>query len=202
MATVQNVISYLNNNVLGLVFTAHVHKSEINFLGLTLIGSLGCTIKMHTYRKETAGNAILFATSCHPRSVVHNIPTGELLRALRNCSDEVSYLSEKSKIHKRLLCRKYPKWTLQKAENIALKRAYNYMIINRYNRHNEMHHKPKKLFSTAFSSEYTHIKKIVEKHLPILKLDPLLKNISENGFMCVARRAPTFRANSLPKYVL
>lgn len=47
------------------------------------------------------------------------------------------------------------------------------------------------VFSKAYNVEYPSIKKIVEKHLPTLQLDPLLKDIATKGFRCVARCAPT-----------
>lgn len=85
-------------NELGLMFTANYRSSEINFLDLVLIGKIGETVKTHTYRKQTTGNPILHASSGHPQYVVNNIPSGEIVRARRHCSDK-AFFEEEKKTH-------------------------------------------------------------------------------------------------------
>lgn len=69
----------------------------------------------------------MHAISCHPHYVVNDIPTGEMITAHHNCSDESKFSLETEQIHKCLECLKYPKWTLNKG-NTATQKDYNRMI--------------------------------------------------------------------------
>lgn len=62
MAAIPDFLSHLNDNNLGLKFTADVNSEYINFLDLCLKGNMSDnSINTVTYRKEVAGNTILLA---------------------------------------------------------------------------------------------------------------------------------------------
>lgn len=201
MAAVPAFSEFLNSNNLGLRFSVQGETDIIPFLDLNLEGING-RIKTSTFRKNTAGNNILHAESCHPRHVVNNIPTGELIRARRNCSQPAAFEKESKRIINRLLCRKYPAWTLKRASNIADKKDREVLL-----KYNKKPSTPKKVdsplvFSTTYSMEYDRICTIVKKHLPLIHLDPDLSNTLSAGFRCVARRAPTLSQSLSPSLFL
>lgn len=90
----------------------------ISFLDLFLVGNTTTgTIKTTTFRKETAGNTILSANSCHPIHTIKAISIGEFVRAKCYCSTEMGFSIEKNNICDRLHHRKYPQWMLNRAIN-------------------------------------------------------------------------------------
>lgn len=82
---------FLNSNPMGLSFTFNHETNLVNYLDVTLRGDQGMGVKIQPYRKSTASNSVLLATSCHPSHVTNNLPVGELIRMKRNSSDMDSY---------------------------------------------------------------------------------------------------------------
>ncbi|XP_056390398.1 uncharacterized protein LOC130284250 [Hyla sarda] len=85
----QNFIKYITNNNLNLGFTYHFGGTEVNFLDIRVSGNAQ-VIDIFPYRKETATNSVLMATSCHPKHVLNNIPFGEMCRIKRNCTNPIA----------------------------------------------------------------------------------------------------------------
>lgn len=123
---------------------------------------------------------------------IKNIPRGEMLRAWRNCTKPGDFKQEVSNIHSRLSARCYPRWTLDWGEKIASNKNRDELL--RYKRDgisNNLEKKNPITFVTSFSNDYGKIKRIVESNLHILTFDPLLKTVTDRGYRCVSRRAPT-----------
>lgn len=77
---------HVNNNDMNIQFTFSISSTTTNFLDLTLSGSCTSGVEVSPFRKDTATNLLLMATSCHPQHVVKNLPVGELIRAKRYSS--------------------------------------------------------------------------------------------------------------------
>lgn len=78
-------IRELNDNSRNTFVTYKVDKDQIEFLDL-LIRKEKARIVTNTFRKPTAGNTLLHATSHHLWPLIGGIPTGQFLRIRRNCS--------------------------------------------------------------------------------------------------------------------
>lgn len=69
MATIPDLAPYFNNNNLGLSFKFHFDSHGVSFLDIIIVGNFTTAgVETATYRKEIAGNTILYASSCQPTS--------------------------------------------------------------------------------------------------------------------------------------
>lgn len=95
----------LQNNTYNLKFTYSFSQERITFLDVELYvdnkGNLCSTL----YRKPTAGNTVLHATSSHPKPRINNIPLSQYLRLRRNCSHEEDLKQESNQLYKLLRSR-------------------------------------------------------------------------------------------------
>lgn len=80
---------------MNLQFTFEFRSDSINFLDVTFTWDREFGIKVAPYRKPTASNATLLASSCHPPHVVRNVPIGELIHMKRNSTTSDIYETEK-----------------------------------------------------------------------------------------------------------
>lgn len=114
-----------------LLWTATTPKSV--FLDLKIFlnsdGSLGTSL----FRKPSAENTILHATSSHPVPLKKSIPYSQYLRIRRNCSNE-DFRREAWNLYSRLRNRGYSHSCLKKALNKTLKQNRNSLIYSNRNR--------------------------------------------------------------------
>lgn len=198
VTAVSRFSDFLNCNPLNLKFTVEHDKFKINFLDVTLLIKED-KIVSESFRKTTAGNTILHYNSCHPKHVRNNIPYGEYIRALRNCSETSTFVSETNKITSRLRSRGYPEHVLSKAITKVSTKCREDLLKDKCTNKNKI--SPQKnpvTFSTTYSVEYPKICKIISKHIPNLLYDPSLSLALDAGYRCVARRAPTLGQNLSP----
>lgn len=74
----------------------------------------------YLYRKPTAGNTLLHASSAHPKPLVCSIPYAQYLRLCRNCAQEEDFYVQAAALREHLLLRGYSWTTLRRAFNKAL----------------------------------------------------------------------------------
>lgn len=108
----QVVIFYAHTQLFILIIIILVWTSL--FITGNLITSKVDTV---TFRKDTAGNTTLNASSCHPLHTVKAVPMGELTRVKRNCSSVESFEDERMNVCNKLKERGYPQWMLNRATN-------------------------------------------------------------------------------------
>lgn len=205
MAAIPDYVSYLNHNAFGLIFTYAYHASNMSFLDIELYIEQNY-IQSKTFRKTTACNSILHAGSCHPFHTKKSIPVGELLRSKRNCSTELQYQKEKDDICNRLKQRGYSNEILDRATEIAdtrdrqtlLKYEHKKTMTNK-NDKKLSYNKP--MFITTYSTEFTKIRQIINKYIPILKQDTNLHHVLMDGVKSVTRKAPTLQTMLSPSLI-
>lgn len=170
VAAIPDCVTYFNNNSFGLKFTHSVDSTLISYLDLTLSGD-HITGKVHSvsFRKETAGNTILRANSCHSKHTIRDIPVGELTRMKRNCSLPEDFSCQAGDhLHQW----GYPVWIL----NRALRRVQSVprfkLLSNNMKTRKTDNSKIPMTFSTTFNAQYGSISKIIEKYLPMFYSDP------------------------------
>lgn len=110
---------YLNQNDLNKKFTYCHHRTTITFFDVSLERDITRGVTVSPFRKETATNSVLLASSCHSSHVVKNLPVGELVRVKRNSSTIDIYNKVKQETCQRLVHRGYPEWSLKRACNIV-----------------------------------------------------------------------------------
>lgn len=89
--------------------------NRIEFLDVSIHKDDTGMITSSLYRKPTAGNGILHASSFHPKNLIRSIPFGQYLRVRWNCSDESTFKREADNLRTRLLARGYSNKCLKKA---------------------------------------------------------------------------------------
>lgn len=109
----------INENTYNLKFTMSCDQNTVNFLDTKIFvesdGSLGTSL----YRKPSAGNALLHASSSHPRPLINSIPYSQYLRLQHNCSRDTDFQNEVNLLYGRLQERGYTHSILKKAFNRA-----------------------------------------------------------------------------------
>lgn len=104
---------------------------ELDDNDLNIIKQQDGTLGTDLYRKPTAGNTLLYATSAHPRSLVRSIPYTQYLQLRRNCTLEGDFRIQAKALRERLLLRGYSSTNLRKAFNKASSRPQISLLFNR-----------------------------------------------------------------------
>ncbi|KAM9320087.1 uncharacterized protein PAF06_004553 [Gastrophryne carolinensis] len=185
----EDFIRILNCNSLNLKFTHEVSTCRINFLDLTVtIDSLG-QINSCFYRKASAANTILRASSAHPQHLLRSIPYGEYLRARRNCTQDKDFKAAADEIRDRLLLRGYNKKVLSKAYTKAIQRPRSEILYKP-----KLKEKERPLaISLTYTVHHNQIRNIFRRHWHILANDDSLKNIIPDQPALIFRRAKSLR---------
>lgn len=103
----QQFLAKLSENSFNLTFMHAYSYFEIPFLDtLVRIDAKG-TISTTLFRKTTAGNSILQATSAHPVPLKRSIPFAQYLHLGRICSTVNDYNMQANLLQRRLLERGY-----------------------------------------------------------------------------------------------
>ncbi|XP_069488404.1 uncharacterized protein [Ambystoma mexicanum] len=190
---------YLNDNTFDIKFTGHMDAAEITFLDLK-INIVSNNIETCTFRKETAVNSILHATSSHRQSVIQNIPRGEMLRAKRNCSQDEMFQIECKSIGHRFRERGYPIQLIRKTTDAVKKIPRPQLLINKTKVSSEQY--PKHVnFITKYSSDHKFIQYILKKHWHILHLDSDLISYITDRPSIIFTKAKTLRKILSPSFL-
>lgn len=158
----------LNNNKIGLSFTAKSSKKEIEFLDTKIYveeNQLHSTV----FRKSTATNSILHATSSHPKSLMESIPYGEMIRMKRNCSKENEANQKIEETISRLKGRGYKNKTLNHCKKRVNLKTRTELLIPKI-KEDPKQEKPR--FITAYNRESYVIKSKMEKYWHLISGDP------------------------------
>lgn len=112
-------VQLLDVNDFNLKFMFQFDKDQIPFLDLVIVKQLDGTLSTNLYRKPTAGNTLLYATSAHPKLLVRSNPFAQYLRLHRNCALESDFIIQANALRERLLLRGYSRTNLKNAFNKA-----------------------------------------------------------------------------------
>ncbi|OCT76280.1 hypothetical protein XELAEV_18031476mg [Xenopus laevis] len=182
-------IKNLNTNDCNLVFTSTVYVKTICFLDLEMTHENEKVVST-VYLKESAGNSLLRADSCHPLHVFKAIPFGQFQRLHRNFSTEADFITKSLGLRDCFLERGYSLDSLKtvfvkalRQDRLAL-RSDNKGVGGR--RSIDM-----PMFITLYSRQYPQVKKIINKYLPVLYGDESLRKVLQSGCKFVTRRAGT-----------
>lgn len=111
----QTFIAELNINSFNLHFTFSYDRLSIPFLDVLITKDSTGHLTTDLYRKPTAGNTLLHASSLHPRPLVRSIPFAQYLRLRRNCTEDGDFYKQANALRTRLLARGYKRTVLRKA---------------------------------------------------------------------------------------
>ncbi|XP_069821233.1 uncharacterized protein [Dendropsophus ebraccatus] len=175
----------LNENEIGLKFTCEIQETTLCFLDVNIHLEQDGTIKTSVYRKPTAGNSLLRWESHHPLPLKRGIPKGQYLRLRRNCSTVEAFKREADLLRTRFRDRGYPNKVLKKAFHFALNCNRQDLLIPKQidtKTDNET-----RIIGT-FDQAAPQIREILNKFWPILRSDPLTREIISNKAVITFRR--------------
>lgn len=191
---------YLNSNTWEMSFTMKHSLTSMEFLDLDFYIKDN---KIHSklYRKPTACNAVLHASSFHPEHQLRSIPYGEFLRARRNCSETNEFEQCITGMKDRFLKRGYPKASLKIAERKT--RTISRPDCLKTRTETNSSGQQIRLITEYNALNYT-TKKSFNRHWKLLKDDPVLKTFLpdrpaityKRGFTLKNKLSPTVPPNT------
>lgn len=107
----------ISNNDYNLKFTMNCDQQKISFLDVEIFINEEGLVGSSLYRKSSAGNTILHATSSHPKPLLRSIPYSQYLWIKRKCSQETNFQKEAQELYSRLKNRGYGHTCFKKAYN-------------------------------------------------------------------------------------
>ncbi|CAJ0958429.1 unnamed protein product [Ranitomeya imitator] len=81
-------LDILNNNTMNIKLTCKYSQVSLDFLDIQITKGSDGLLETNVFRKDTAVNSLLHASSSHPKSLIEGIPTGQFIRIKRICSNE------------------------------------------------------------------------------------------------------------------
>ncbi|CAJ0962564.1 unnamed protein product [Ranitomeya imitator] len=161
-------IKFLNTNQLNIKLTCHFDTNSVDFLDITIKRDNFGMLQTDLFRKKTAVNSVLHASSSHPKHVINAIPIGQFLRLRRVCSSFEDFKMRAEEMKKRFL-----------------DRGTNNLIFSTSKPQKEV----KTRFITEYHSHWELMREILSKHWSILTSDPVLKQYVPERPCVTARRA-------------
>lgn len=188
--TLASFVDHLNSNTFNLKFTYNSDLHKISFLDLTIYKDANLCLATTLYRKETAGNTVLHASSAHPSTLVRSIPYAQYIRLRRNCTTDNEFKHHADALRERLLKRGYSKSLLRRAFNKAWDQSRNALLFSKEPRREEH-------LTTKFITKYSHQQyqfcNILQQHWHILSEDPILRKYVSDYPEIVFKKAPSLR---------
>lgn len=141
------------------------------------------------FRKPTAGNTLLHASSFHPTPLLNSIPYSQYLRLRRICSQEADFKTEADALRIRLTMRGYSKNCIKRAYKKATTFTRDEALFGR--RHKEPSSTVRLI--TTYNSQHNKVKEILNRHWYLLTNDAILNKYVKNYPEITFRRAKSIR---------
>ena len=156
------------------------------------------------FRKPTAGNSLLHASSAHPAPLKNSIPYGELVRAKRNCSEELTFEEEKTEMVGRFRARGYKDKTIKAAVDKAGTKSRSSLIFEKHTKKSKQSVEGEEAvrFITSYSLDAWKIRKILIKHWQILKADRVIGGLLPHSVTTTYRRSRSLSDDLVHSYPL
>ncbi|CAJ0948663.1 unnamed protein product [Ranitomeya imitator] len=173
----------LNQNACNIKLTYNFGK-KVEFLDLDIRVLEDGRIVTNVFRKPTATNTLLHASSAHHRSTINGIPTGQFLRIKRICTTVDDYDNQALDLARRFSDRGYSN-RLRKAANVSR----DELLYGNSKKNEVKKAKNEVRFITRFNKQWPELSRIMQKHWSILQSDPILKTILPDRPLMVPRRS-------------
>lgn len=162
----------LNNNDRNIRLTYQFDQKRLSFLDLQITLDEG-QLNTSTFRKETAANTLLEATSHHPHWLKNGIPVGQFLRIKRNCTNVADYKRESSELYTRFRERGYSHRQLRRArKRAAVRNRESLLQGTKTTKGSQIQTNEPVRVITAYGSQWNNVFSILKKHWGILTNTP------------------------------
>ncbi|CAJ0941415.1 unnamed protein product [Ranitomeya imitator] len=184
------LMTRLNTNELNIKLTYKVGR-ELEFLDILIQTAPSGNLTTEVFRKPTATNTLLHATSLHPRATIKGIPTGQFLRLKRICSDNYSFEEQAKTMRQRFRDRGYNKKMIRDGYHRARHTPRNELL---YKNKPKMEDKEGQIrLITTYNSQWVGFREIIDKYWPILLSDPTLKKCLPSKPLITARKCKNLK---------
>ncbi|CAJ0952186.1 unnamed protein product [Ranitomeya imitator] len=184
-------ISSLNSNDQNIRLTPVWDAEKIDFLDVTIYKDGAGLIQTDIYRKQTATNTLLHASSCHPRHMVQAIPVGQFLRLRRICSNDADFEARAEELKQRFLSRGYSGRCVKRAYHRAKYSDRNNLLYGKTSKKSTNNNAAR--FITSYNPQHGRLRTAIMNAWPILKADPILVKFLPNNPSITFRRATNLR---------
>ncbi|CAJ0950878.1 unnamed protein product [Ranitomeya imitator] len=162
----------LNDNHLNINLTWKYSKHTVEFLDVTLNKGERGFITTNVFRKSTATNTLLHATSSHHPQTFRSVPISQFLRIKHICSDDDTFEQQARILKNNLQQRGYNHRAIRAGYRRAKFTPREILLAQ--SRHNvsrtRFDNQPVR-FITTFNSEWRVISDILRKYWPVLLAD-------------------------------
>ncbi|CAJ0927082.1 unnamed protein product [Ranitomeya imitator] len=171
---------------------------NVEFLDLSIKIDEQGSLFTDLFRKPTATNSFLHATSAHPPATIRGIPVGQFLRAKRICTNPEDFNSQSADLSRRFLERGYSKRNIKRGYQRALKTNRNDLLYKQMDKSGSSDNKKNGVrFITTYHNKWHQFTDILQRHWKILCSDPILKEILPERPMFHSLYSPVGDAKSI-----
>ncbi|CAJ0961224.1 unnamed protein product [Ranitomeya imitator] len=163
-------IGLLIHNPYNIKLSHKYSQTSIDFLDIEISGFPGGCLETNVYRKDTAVNSFLHASSSHPQPLISSIPVGQFLRAKRICSSEENFKEQANILTTRFQERGYSNRSIKR----GLKRAEKANRTELLKQRTKTTHDAPVRFITTYNNGWRDMKTALTKYWPLLKIDKTL----------------------------
>ncbi|XP_053556225.1 uncharacterized protein LOC128647464 [Bombina bombina] len=146
-----------------LQFKIQFNKTQVDFLDVRLYKKQN-RIHSTLFRKNTDRNSLLHYTSCHPPATKRSLPKSQLLRVIRNNTEEGNKIQQLHEMSSRFKMREYPE------ELISIQRS----ALDLTSAPHEEKIDQRMTFVTTYTGDKKAITGVFQNHWNILKSDKAL----------------------------
>ncbi|CAJ0967689.1 unnamed protein product [Ranitomeya imitator] len=175
----------LNTNNLNIRLTYKFDFHHIDFLDVLVERGTDGLLGTNVFRKDTAVNSLLHASSSHPPHVINAVPIGQFLHLKRICTSVETFEVQAEDLRQRFLSRGYSKRSVKKAYNRARNTSRHQLLFS--NPRDKSNQQVRMI--TQYHSWWKEMSQILAKHWHILLADPVLKQYLPSHPSVVARRS-------------
>ncbi|CAJ0921856.1 unnamed protein product [Ranitomeya imitator] len=191
-------VKILNDNELNIRLTVKYSQTTIDFLDIQISGMVGKTLETDVFRKKTAANNLLHASSSHPKPLIDSIPTGQFLRARRICSNDVTFKEQANALTARFKDRGYSNRSIKKGYKKA-KDASRLSLLQPHN-NDKTAAEPIVRFISTYNGKWFQMREALKKYWPILLTDRTLAKCLPQDPAITYRRSPNLKDQLVHSY--
>ncbi|CAJ0927117.1 unnamed protein product [Ranitomeya imitator] len=170
--SLDSFLNRLNDNHLNINLTWKYSKEKVEFLDVALVKDGRGFISTDVFRKSTATNALLHATSSHHPQTFRSVPISQFLRIRRICSDDHTFEQQAMTLKRNLQQRGYNRKVIRAGYRRAKFASRGALLAqSRHKTPMERKDNPSVRFITSFNSEWKEISGTLRKYWPVLLAD-------------------------------
>ncbi|XP_075442459.1 uncharacterized protein LOC142487291 [Ascaphus truei] len=182
-------VDALNHNNMNIKLTFSCSKTQVEFLDLFINLGPDGTLYTDIFRKKTATNAILHASSFHPEHQIKGIPKSEFLRLKRNVSTERGFIERAGEMRERFTQTGYSNRCVEKGYRKALNTPRETLLCPKAKINSD--HQIR--FIGTYNKQWHQLRQTLQSHWKILMTGPDLKRILGDKITMKSRKSPNLR---------